>query len=156
MYITIHSKLNLDTTPFIVQDKITLIKGKVEDVELPCKVCMNCVYSFKLNAILLSCHYHLFQVTHFQNKFSIIDIAFMMQVDIIISEWMGYFLIYENMIESVLLARDRFLAPGGCGRRGCWIKLSILLLSIRYESGILCERCGVNGFLVSRHCNIVW
>ena len=31
------------------------------------------------------------------------------QVDIIVSEWMGYFLVYENMLESVLFARDKWL-----------------------------------------------
>ena len=35
------------------------------------------------------------------------------QVDIIVSEWMGYALLYESMLDSVLLARDRFLRPGG-------------------------------------------
>lgn len=35
------------------------------------------------------------------------------KVDIIISEWMGYFLLRESMLDSVLVARDRFLAPGG-------------------------------------------
>lgn len=35
------------------------------------------------------------------------------QVDIIISEWMGYFLLRESMLDSVLLARDKYLAPGG-------------------------------------------
>lgn len=35
------------------------------------------------------------------------------QVDIIISEWMGYFLLYESMLDTVLLARDRYLKPGG-------------------------------------------
>lgn len=35
------------------------------------------------------------------------------QVDIIISEWMGYFLLYESMLDSVLWARDHYLAPGG-------------------------------------------
>ncbi|KAJ3045863.1 Protein arginine N-methyltransferase 3 [Rhizophlyctis rosea] len=34
-------------------------------------------------------------------------------VDIIISEWMGYFLLYEGMLDSVLHARDRWLAPDG-------------------------------------------
>ncbi len=34
-------------------------------------------------------------------------------VDIIISEWMGYFLLYESMLDSVLYARDKYLAPGG-------------------------------------------
>lgn len=51
---------------------ITLVKGKLEDTELPIK-----------------------------------------QFDIIISEWMGYFLLYESMLDTVLLARDKYLAPGG-------------------------------------------
>ncbi|KAJ2889402.1 hypothetical protein GGI21_006584, partial [Coemansia aciculifera] len=55
-----------------LEDVITLVKGKIEDLELP--------------------------VAH---------------VDIIISEWMGYFLLFEAMLDSVLVARDRFLAPGG-------------------------------------------
>jgi 2-polyprenyl-3-methyl-5-hydroxy-6-metoxy-1,4-benzoquinol methylase len=35
------------------------------------------------------------------------------QVDIIVSEWMGYCLLYEAMLDSVLYARDKYLAPGG-------------------------------------------
>ncbi|KAI0088626.1 S-adenosyl-L-methionine-dependent methyltransferase [Irpex rosettiformis] len=34
-------------------------------------------------------------------------------VDVIISEWMGYALLYESMLDSVLNARDRFLRPDG-------------------------------------------
>ena len=30
-------------------------------------------------------------------------------VDIIISEWMGYFLLYESMLDTVLYARDTYL-----------------------------------------------
>ncbi len=33
--------------------------------------------------------------------------------DIIISEWMGYFLLYESMLDTVLLARDKYLKPDG-------------------------------------------
>ncbi|EDV28855.1 uncharacterized protein TRIADDRAFT_49708 [Trichoplax adhaerens] len=51
---------------------ITLIKGKVEEIELP------------------------------------VD-----KVDIIVSEWMGYCLFYECMLETVLYARDKWLKPGG-------------------------------------------
>ncbi|CAO3591205.1 unnamed protein product [Absidia cylindrospora] len=51
---------------------ITLVRGKVEEIEIPVK-----------------------------------------QVDIIISEWMGYFLLFEAMLDSVLVARDRWLAPDG-------------------------------------------
>jgi len=50
---------------------IEIVCGKVEEVELPCKV------------------------------------------DIIISEWMGYFLLYESMLDTVLYARDKWLVPGG-------------------------------------------
>jgi protein arginine N-methyltransferase 1 len=55
-------------------DTITLIKGKLEDIELPDGI---------------------------------------EKVDIIISEWMGYFLLYESMLDTVLVARDRWLAEGG-------------------------------------------
>ncbi len=53
-------------------DRITLIRGKVEEIELPVE-----------------------------------------KVDIIISEWMGYFLLYESMLDTVLYARDKWLVPGG-------------------------------------------
>jgi len=55
-----------------LDNKITLLKGKMEDVVLP------------------------------------VD-----KVDIIISEWMGYCLLYETMLNTVLYARDKYLAPGG-------------------------------------------
>ncbi|CAJ0574483.1 unnamed protein product, partial [Mesorhabditis spiculigera] len=35
------------------------------------------------------------------------------KVDVIISEWMGYCLFYESMLNTVLIARDKWLAPGG-------------------------------------------
>ena len=53
------------------ESKVTFIRGKVEDVELPEKV------------------------------------------DVIISEWMGYCLIFESMLASVIYARDKWLKPGG-------------------------------------------
>ena len=55
-----------------LEDKITLIQGKMEEVELPFP-----------------------------------------KVDIIISEWMGYFLLFESMLDTVLYARDRYLVPDG-------------------------------------------
>lgn len=55
-----------------LSDVITLVKGKMEEVELPYK-----------------------------------------QVDIIVSEWMGYFLLYEAMLDTVLYARDKYLKPDG-------------------------------------------
>jgi len=35
------------------------------------------------------------------------------EFDIIISEWMGYFLLYESMLDTVLLARDKYLKKDG-------------------------------------------
>ncbi|KAL4458014.1 hypothetical protein ABPG75_012879 [Micractinium tetrahymenae] len=35
------------------------------------------------------------------------------QVDVLVSEWMGYALLFESMLDSVLHARDRWLRPGG-------------------------------------------
>lgn len=46
------------------QDKVSIIKGKVEEITLP------------------------------------VD-----KVDIIVSEWMGYFLFYESMLDTVIYAR---------------------------------------------------
>ena len=33
--------------------------------------------------------------------------------DLIVSEWMGYFLLFERMLPSVLAVRDKCLSPGG-------------------------------------------
>lgn len=54
-----------------MSSRITVIHGKVEEVELPEKV------------------------------------------DVIVSEWMGYFLLYESMLQSVILARDKWLKKDG-------------------------------------------
>lgn len=35
------------------------------------------------------------------------------KVDVIVSEWMGYCLFYESMLNTVLYARDKWLAPNG-------------------------------------------
>ncbi|XP_047987741.1 protein arginine N-methyltransferase 1 [Leguminivora glycinivorella] len=35
------------------------------------------------------------------------------KVDIIVSEWMGYFLLFEGMLDSVIYARENCLKPGG-------------------------------------------
>ncbi|KAG7357320.1 50S ribosomal protein L11 methylase [Nitzschia inconspicua] len=49
-------------------DKITVIKGKIEEIDLP-----------------------------------------VAEVDVIVSEWMGYFLLYESMLDSIIFARDKWL-----------------------------------------------
>ncbi|KAI2640561.1 protein arginine N-methyltransferase 1 [Hypomontagnella submonticulosa] len=52
------------------------------------------------------------KITLIQGKMEEIDMPFP-EVDIIISEWMGYFLLYESMLDTVLYARDKFLAKDG-------------------------------------------
>ncbi|KAJ0030786.1 protein arginine N-methyltransferase PRMT10-like [Pistacia vera] len=44
---------------------------------------------------------------------SIEDVSLPEKVDVIISEWMGYFLLRESMFDSVICARDRWLKPTG-------------------------------------------
>jgi len=58
-----------------LENGVTLIKGKVEELEIP---------GLEKNS-----------------------------VDIIISEWMGYLLLYESMLPTVLYARDKWLKPNG-------------------------------------------
>jgi len=58
------------------------------------------------------------QANGMANKISIIqskieDVVLPEKVDIIISEWMGTFLIFESMLESVLFARDNLLKENG-------------------------------------------
>lgn len=53
-------------------DKIHLVKGRIEDTNLPIQ-----------------------------------------KVDIIISEWMGYFLLFEGMLDSFIYARDNHLKDDG-------------------------------------------
>lgn len=51
---------------------ITLIRGRIEEVDLPVR-----------------------------------------KVDLIVSEWMGYFLLFESMLDSVIYARDKYLKEDG-------------------------------------------
>lgn len=50
-------------------------------------------------------------ITLFKGKME--DLELPSKVDIIISEWMGYFLLYESMLDTVLYARDKWLKPDG-------------------------------------------
>jgi len=52
------------------------------------------------------------QITCIQGKMEEVTLP-VSSVDIIISEWMGYFLLYESMLPTVLKARDKWLKPGG-------------------------------------------
>jgi len=41
------------------------------------------------------------------------DVTLPCKVDIIISEWMGFYMLHERMLDSVIMARDKFLKPEG-------------------------------------------
>jgi predicted RNA methylase len=50
----------------------------------------------------------------FSNKIKVIkgrmeDIDLPEKVDVIVSEWMGFFLLHESMLSSVIYARDRYI-----------------------------------------------
>ena len=77
-----------------LDDKVKLLKGKLEEISLP------------------------------HEKY-----------DIIVSEWMGYFLLYEGMLDTVVAARDRYLAPGGMVLPNrCTLDLCALSDHERYDS----------------------
>lgn len=52
------------------------------------------------------------KITLLQGKMEDVRIPYP-KVDIILSEWMGYFLLYESMLDTVLYARDHYLVSGG-------------------------------------------
>eukprot|EP00049_Salpingoeca_infusionum_P018831 m.358986 g.358986 ORF g.358986 m.358986 type:complete len:349 (+) comp18358_c0_seq1:185-1231(+) len=52
------------------------------------------------------------KITFIQGKMEELELP-VEKVDIIISEWMGYALLYESMLNSVLFARDKYLAEDG-------------------------------------------
>ena len=63
----------------------------------------------------IKCHIHK-KITKLNTRGKIEEIKLpegVEKVDIIISEWMGYCLFYESMLDSVLYARDKWLAPNG-------------------------------------------
>ncbi|KAJ8506144.1 hypothetical protein OPV22_007030 [Ensete ventricosum] len=41
------------------------------------------------------------------------DVSINEKVDIITSEWMGYMLLHENMLPSIIFSKDKWLTPGG-------------------------------------------
>ncbi|KAF1745322.1 hypothetical protein MXB_643 [Myxobolus squamalis] len=52
------------------------------------------------------------EITFIQSKIEDAELP-VTSVDIIISEWMGYCLLYESMLDSVIFARNRWLCQGG-------------------------------------------
>uniref|UniRef100_A0A7M5TXK0 type I protein arginine methyltransferase n=1 Tax=Clytia hemisphaerica TaxID=252671 RepID=A0A7M5TXK0_9CNID len=78
-----------------LDDIITIMKGKAEDINMPSKV------------------------------------------DVIISEWMGYFLLFESMLDTVLFCRDNLLNPNGrIYPDKCNIQLSAMADDEYYESKV--------------------
>lgn len=77
-----------------------------------------------------------------ENTISIIkgraeDLCFPEKVDVIVSEWMGYFLLFESMLDTVIYCRDNFLANGGCIYPDkCNIKLAAIADQDLYASKV--------------------
>ncbi|KAF7019602.1 hypothetical protein CFC21_032762 [Triticum aestivum] len=69
------------------------------------------------------------------------------KVDVIISEWMGYMLLYESMLPSVLFARDKWLKPGGLILPShATLFMAPITNSDRYEGSVdfWCDVYGIN------------
>lgn len=60
---------------------------------------------------------HTAVITIFKGKVEEVELP-VEKVDIIISEWMGYCLFYESMLNTVIFARDKWLVRWCCGRFG--------------------------------------
>ena len=58
------------------------------------------------------CKYHKVPIAKFLVRCELIPII-LFQFDVIVSEWMGYFLLFESMLDTVLYARERWLKPDG-------------------------------------------
>jgi len=72
------------------------------------------------------------------------------QFDIIVSEWMGYFLLYEGMLDTVIKARDKYLAPGGLVLPNrCSLELCAVSDPERYDSYVGKFWSDVYGFKMS-------
>ena len=61
---------------------------------------------------IVECNGMTSKITLLQGKMEEVELPYP-KVDIIISEWMGYFLLYESMLDTVLYARDKYLKPDG-------------------------------------------
>lgn len=91
---------------------------------------------------------------HFENVITILrgrleDVTVPEKVDIIISEWMGYTLYFENMLPAVVMARDRYLKPGGALLpSGCRLFLSAVQ-SYEYRATQLDYWDSIYGFNMS-------
>jgi hypothetical protein len=72
-------------------------------------VCFCCPCSSILS---ISTHCFIVEITLIQGKAEEVTLP-VDKVDVIVSEWMGYFLLYESMLDTVLFCRDKWLVPGG-------------------------------------------
>ena len=59
-------------------------------------------------------------------------------VDVIVSEWMGYCLFYESMLDSVLFARDKWLVEGGVIFPDI---VRLYICGIRVSGSVVAARC---------------
>lgn len=53
------------------------------------------------------------RIEDFDDGFELADGEVINKFDVIVSEWMGYALVFEGMLESVVYARERFMKPHG-------------------------------------------
>ena len=65
-----------------------------------------------LNTVLYSKVLYISEIVLLKGKIEEISLP-VDKVDIIISEWMGYCLFYESMLDTVLFARDKWLVSFG-------------------------------------------
>ncbi|KAH9494487.1 putative protein arginine N-methyltransferase 6 [Bulinus truncatus] len=75
------------------------------------------VYAVEASSVASLCQ-EIVEENHLEKVIQVIhgaveNISLPEKVDIIVSEWMGFYLLHESMLDSVILARDKFLSPDG-------------------------------------------
>ena len=105
----------------LVQDKVVMDVGAGTGILslFAASVGARKVYAVEASNTALLCK-EIIQQNGFADKIEVIhsrvedvDLGKDIKVDVIVSEWMGFYLLHESMLDSVIVARDRFLAEDG-------------------------------------------
>lgn len=69
------------------------------------------------------------------------ELLLLLQVDVIVSEWMGYALLFESMLDTVLYARDRLAStPAECSS-GLFLQHFLRCREHTVQSDACCVSC---------------
>uniref|UniRef100_A0A8C1PYT4 type I protein arginine methyltransferase n=1 Tax=Cyprinus carpio TaxID=7962 RepID=A0A8C1PYT4_CYPCA len=94
----------------LFKDKVVLDVGSGTGILCMCSCCCSSISDYAVKIVKANKLDHI--VTIIKGKVEEVELP-VEKVDIIISEWMGYCLFYESMLNTVIYARDKWLKPDG-------------------------------------------